>query len=393
MRRDAVAWERAAEVNAAARGWRQSGAIDDATLRKIEEAFPDPCVTPGAVWRASIGAVVAASVLCTFAAASVALGQGTSRLQVLLLLFAAACLVVTDVLEASPRHARRGGAGVTALLGVVFLLVGAGLVLLETVRLRVDDAIDAVLVAAVVACGLAVWRWGSPVFAGLAGAAFFAFLDRLPHGRMLWLAAGAALTALAARRLDERRLAPSHRTASAVLTVIGIAALYLAADAYSLDERLLEQLARGGASPETLPRGVFLAAVLGTALLPPAVLAWGVKTRRTLLIDTGIVLLALSLATLRHYVHLAPLWVVLSLSGALLVGLALAIERALRQAPAGEVAGFTAEPLFSDQGRQHALQVVLAATTLTAPAAAPAPGIGGAGKGGQFGGGGAQSDF
>jgi len=45
-----------------------------------------------------------------------------------------------------------------------------------------------------------------------------------------------------------------------------------------------------------------------------------------------IVLFALSLVTLRHDVHIAPLWVMLTLSGGALVVLALAVERALRRA-------------------------------------------------------------
>ena len=73
--------------------------------------------------------MVAAIVLCTFAAVSIALGRSMSLLQVLLLLFGGACLVATDVLEAFPRSARRGAAGATALLGVGFFLVGVGLVL------------------------------------------------------------------------------------------------------------------------------------------------------------------------------------------------------------------------------------------------------------------------
>ena len=81
--------------------------------------------------------------------------------------------------------ARRAGA--TALLGVGFFLVGVGLVVVDTVRLRGDDAIDAILVAGVLTCGLAGWRWGSPVFAGLSGVALFGYLGRLPHGRVLWL--------------------------------------------------------------------------------------------------------------------------------------------------------------------------------------------------------------
>ena len=393
MRRQAIAWERAAEVAAAARGWRRVGAIDEATERRIRAAFPDPCVTPGALWRVLTGGMVAAIVLCTFAAVLIALGWGTRQLQILLLLFGGACLVATDMLEASPRRAQRGAAGATALLGVAFFLMGLGLVLYDTVWLRSNDSIDALLVGGVLTCGLAGWRWGSPVFAGLSGIALFGYLGRLPHGRMLWFLAGAVLTGIAARRLDDGRLAPSHRLGAAVLTVIGIGAAYAAVNVYSLDERLLEHLARLAPTREPLPRGVVPAAVLATALLPLAVLVWGVRSRRTFLLDTGIVLLALSLVTVRHYVHVAPLWVVLTLSGALLVVLALAVERALRRAPAGEVAGFTADPLFTDERRQQALLVVPAVTAFTPPAVTPTHDPGFTAEGGRFGGGGAQEKF
>ena len=393
MRPEAIGWERAAEVHAAARGWRRAGAIDEATHERIRGAFPDPCVTPGAVWRVLTGGMVAAIVLCTFAAAALGLWRSSTASQILLLLWGAACLVATDVLEASPRSARRGAAGATSVLGVGFFLLGLGLVLVESMRLSGDDAIDVLLVAAVLTCGLAAWRWGSPLFAGLGGGALFCSLARLPHGRILWLAVGAALTGLAAWRLDEVRLAPSHRIGAAVLTVVGIGAVYAAANVYSLDEGSLEHLARIAPSREDLPRGARLAAAAATALLPLAVLAWGLRSRRIFLLDTGIVLLALSLVTVRQYVHLAPLWVVLILAGALLVVLALAVERALRRARSGEIGGFTADPLFSDERRQQVLQVVPVVTAFTPEARAPAPDPGFAGEGGRFGGGGAEEKF
>jgi hypothetical protein len=121
---------------------------------------------------------------------------------------------------------------------------------------------------------------------------------------------------------------------------------------------------------------------------------WGLTSRRTFVIDTGIVLLGLSLVTLRHYVHLAPLWVVLSVFGAALVVVALAIERALRRAPRGEISGFTPDPLFSDERRQQALQIFPVVATFTAPAAGrPAEDKGFAGGGGRFGGGSASEKF
>ena len=102
MRREAIAWERAAEVDAAARGWWRVGAIEEATYRRIRETFPDPCVTPGAVWRVLTGGVVAAIVLCTLAAMALSVWGSSTEIQVLLLLWGAACLVATEVLEASP---------------------------------------------------------------------------------------------------------------------------------------------------------------------------------------------------------------------------------------------------------------------------------------------------
>jgi len=72
MRPDSVAWERAAEVREAAQGWRRVGAIDASTEQAIREAYPDPCITPSAVWRVLTACMGAAVVSCTFGALSLA---------------------------------------------------------------------------------------------------------------------------------------------------------------------------------------------------------------------------------------------------------------------------------------------------------------------------------
>jgi hypothetical protein len=391
MRPESVVWERAAEVRAAARGWRRTGFIDQATEQTIQETFPDPCLTPSPLWRLLTAGAVAAVVLSTFGAFAVAIGERATAAQILLLVFAVACLVVTDRLEASPRLARRGAAGATALLGVGFLLGGLGLFLSETLRLPLPQATDLLLIASVLAWTAGCGRWGSPLFAALAALSLFLVLARLPHGRLLWLLAGATLAALAARRLDAPSWAPSHRLGAAVLVVAGAVAVYAAVNVYSWDKYLLENLARPWAERGTPSRGVLALSAVATAVVPLAVLAWGARSRRSFVLDTGIVLAALSLLTLRHYVHLAPLWTVLTLAGAALVILALVVERALRRAPAREIAGFTAEPLFSDEQRQRALQIVPVVAAFTPAAAAEGPG--GVGEGGKFGGGGATEKF
>jgi hypothetical protein len=386
VRREAVAWERAAEVRAAAAAWRKAGVIDRATHEAIDAAHPDPCVTPTAVWRILTAGMVSAVVLCLLGAVAIAAQPGVTGLALLLVLFAGAAVAATERLEASPRLARRGAAGATAFWGGVFFLAA--------LALRSSHAVDHVLVAGVVVWGAGCWRWGSPLFAGLAAMSLFAFLGRLPLGRLLWVLAGSALAALAARRTDAPGWAPSHRRAASVLLVLGVAAVYVALNVYSLDEQLLEAL-RPLAPPRAAPPAALLVtAAVATAVLPLAVLAWAWASRRTVLLDTGIVLLALSLVTVRHYVHLAPLWVVLTGAGLALVALALAVERALRRRPGGEVAGFTAAPLFSDERRQRLLQAVpvVAALTPAAPAAARED-EGFAGRGGAFGGGGASDRY
>ena len=393
MRSESIAWERAAEVRDAADGWRQAGAIGAPTHEAIKNAYPDPCVTPSAVWRVLTAVMVTAIVLCSFGAFALAISPREVGLSLLLWLFGAACVVATEWLEVSPRLARRGAAGATAFWGILLFLGGLGLLLHKIAAIPDEDSLRLFLLTSALAWTAACWRWGSPLFAGLSVASFFVLLAQVPFGRVLWIVAGVILAGVAARRLDDGALAPSHRRAATVVLLAAVAAIYVALNIYSLDHDLLETL-RPLAPQRVVPSTVLAAgAAVATAVLPLGVLAWGWRSRRTVLLGAGIVLVALSLVTARHYVHIAPLWAVLLVSGATLVALALAVERGLRRVPGGEQAGFTTDPLFSDDRGQQVLQVVAVAGTLTPAAAAASaeksfvPGggaSGGAGASGKF---------
>jgi hypothetical protein len=394
MRPESIAWERAAEVRDAADGWRRAGAIAAPTHEAIRNAYPDPCVTPSAVWRALTAVMVTVVVLCSFGAFALATRPREVGLSLLLWLFGVACVVATERLEVSPRLARRGAAGAAAFWGSLLFLAGLGLLLHQIPAIPGEDALRLFLLTSALTWAAACWRWGSPLFAGLSVASLFVLLAQVPFGRVLWIVVGVVLAGFAARRLDDGALAPSHRRAAMVVLLAAVAALYVALNIYSLDHDLLQRL-RPLAPPRVVPSAVlFAGAAVATAVLPLGVLAWGWRSRRTVLLDAGIVLVALSLVTLRYYVHVAPLWAVLLVSGATLVALALAVERALRRVPGGEQAGFTTDTLFSDDRGQQVLQVVAVAGTLTPAAAAAAsadksfvPGggaSGGAGASGKF---------
>src|SRR5262249_43859893 len=168
------------------------------------------------VWRVLTAVIVVAVVGCLFAACVIAFKPDTDGVEVLLALCAVGCLVATEIFESSPRLARRGAAGATSLLAVAALLICFALFVVETAKVRFDDAVLPFLAASLVAWGLACWRWGSPVFAALSAISLFLLLGRFAHGRALWILAGAALASLAARRLDAPSWAPSHRLAAAV---------------------------------------------------------------------------------------------------------------------------------------------------------------------------------
>ncbi len=394
MRAESVVWERAAEVQEAAEGWRRAGAIGTPTYDAIRNAYPDPCVTPSAVWRILTAGMVTAVIVCTLAAFFVALRPGATALSLLLIVLGGAAMAVTERLEASPRSARRGAAGATAFWGCVFVIAGLFIDLTESrIRVDFDLGLNVLFLVSAVVLGLGCWRWGSPLLAGLAAVSLFLFLGRAPFGRIAWLVVGAGLIALFARRSDDGTWAPSHRRSAMVLLIAGVSAVYLAVNVYSVDVRFIETFMRY--TPRTTPsRWLFTLASIATAVVPLVVIVWGLKSRRIVLLDTGVVLLALSLVTLRQYVHVAPLWVVLTAAGALLIVVALAVEQALRRAPDGERAGFTADPLFSEERWQRILQTVSVAATFTPAARVTAteePGF--AGRGGQFGGGGASDKF
>jgi hypothetical protein len=168
--------------------------------------------------------------------------------------------------------------------------------------------------------------------------------------------------------------------------------VYAAVNLYSLDHRLVESLRGAGLH---LPGPRFqerIWAIAGTAVLPVAVLWWGARSRRTFVLDAGIVVTALSLITLPHYVHLAATWLVLSLAGTILVLLALALNRWLSKGPEKEQNGFTAESLFADERRLRALELV-PVVAAHAPESRPPVAPGYQGGGGSFGGGGAGGSY
>jgi heme/copper-type cytochrome/quinol oxidase subunit 3 len=375
---------RTEEVRRAARGWRDAGTVDAATLAKIEAAYPDERPRLTRIWKVLLFVVATVAIF----AAILAVYMAFSRTNAAPLIVYG--LVLAGVTEAfrDPKRTDNGIAAATSFWSLAFVLAGTGIALEE--RHAGDAAaVTWMLALAVVALALACWRWGFAAYGYAAVAAAFFLLARPPAGRALWFLAGIAAVVIVPRFFDRPSFSPPYRTAAAGAWVVGAAAFYTSVNRYALDHRWIESLSVSPGSAGEPSGIVRLLSSIATALLPILLVAWGIRSRRTLVLDSGVVAAALSLVTLRAYVHIVPLWSLLTAAGVLLVGAALGIGRSLRRAPGRERRGFTARS-FSSRPSGLETAAVVAAFAPSAPRA-PEPGGFSAG-GGRYGGGGATGD-
>jgi hypothetical protein len=258
-----------------------------------------------------------------------------------------------------------------------------------------EVAIPLLLEIAAVLLAAAALRWGYPFYAALATASFLAALTYAPGARILWIVLPLAAAPLLLRFSDSERLPPALRHSCMAALVVGLVGLYVAVHLSSFDFGVLEVLRRdfnnlGPASKNRILRSLSIAA---TALVPLVYLAIGIRTRRYVFLLLGIGTGLASLVTLRIYVHVAPLWVVLTVSGAALVAAVFALRRYLDSGPDKERGGFTTEPLFEDLTRQRILEAGAAIAAFTPDARTVREEPKYTGGGGEFGGGGSSSEF
>ena len=354
----------------------------------IAARWPDDRVSRSRVWRVLIFLFVWIIASSAMGIAFAAFRPSEDSLGVLLLVFAVALGALTEHFQGARRFDGTGAEAATSFLSASSAIGG---VIVLFFRRAPENTFGAILLVMAVLWGAAWIRWGFSVYALFGSVSLIFGAGMLaPAPRLAWLLLGAA-AGIAGARAGAR--GGANAAGWATVEATGIAAAYAAVNLWSLDRAALEYLRPGPSPPAPHFPGIRLAAILATALLPPAVLGAGLLRRRRLAIDAGLVLAALSLVTLRAYVRLGPLWLVLAEAGAAAMALAMAAERWLDAGPGRERGGLTADPLFEDAGVVRAASV--AATVLAlAPEARSAratPGL--EPGGGSYGGGGATGEF
>jgi hypothetical protein len=384
MRSAWVEAERAAEVREAARDWKQAGAIDAEALAAIEAEFPQSRLELARAWKVLIFVLVSVAIL----GVQVGVFGFHEKRPGQFFVYAAILAGATELLRGS-RLSGTGSDAATSFWSVVMLIAGFAM-LLEGDRVALTTTLAVTAVAFAVAC----WRWGFALYGAFATAAGFLVLARFPTGRLGWAVVGAALCATSIGLAERPRLTPSRRRAFAAVFVVSALALYAAINLYSCDKRIVEVIGEWSETERMTGAALRVrpAFVIATAVIPVLFLAWGIRARRRLVLDTGALLAALSILTLEYYVRFGSL--VITAFGLALIGLALWLNRFLARAPGGEVRGFTASPLLSAESEALAPAAALgAAASAAAPVSPHQVETDFSAGGGKYGGGGATGSF
>jgi hypothetical protein len=386
LRQDVEAADRKQDVREAAHAWRRAGAIEATTLDSIVRAYPDDRSRLRPAFRVLLFVFTFIAVGSAFAV----LGFNDVPVGVLLFGFALGSIALTEVQIGRMRKSGAGAEEATALLAFGFSVAA--------VVWSIGEAPDGDFgfrlqcVAAAVLAAAAAWRWGIAVFGILFAACLFLAMSFWSGARTLWILAAIALVAPLLTASVSPRLAPSQRRAADAALVTVLAALYFAVHLYSYDAGLLETKYFHGYYEQLGVRPGRPLHIAGTALLPVFVLAGGILFRRPLLLRMGVLLGVVSLVTLRYYVHVAPLWVVLIAGGGAAVAIGMTLSRFLESGTGRERHGFTAEPLFGDEARAKAIEAGLGMALAPVSSSSGKPGQF-EGAGGEFGGGGASGRY
>ena len=392
MRAEVAAAERHKEVRDAGRSWRRASLVSDEASSRIASLYPDDRRRFGPGFRAlafiftgvAAWAIIGLSFL--FAASDRESGVAWMFFWAIVLTF------LTEIQTGPLKRASAGAESATALMAVFFFILG---VLLQTDSFAANTAMIVGFAAASASGSLAAWRWGGRLFFLSAAASVFGLFTQTDHGRLLWIVFSSLLIPASLLAARDSRRAPSHRKGAMIVGAVAILALYAALHIWSWDHRVIESLNLTSASTwhSQAPLPFRPVAILATALLPLIFLMMGWSRREPLLLYSGLLLTAVSIATLRLYHALLPLSIALILVGAVCLTLALSVRRWLRSGDKGERDGFTADPLFDNSNRTDAIRSVVAMASFTPAAETESARPTFEGRGGNFGGGGATGGF
>jgi len=172
-----------------------------------------------------------------------------------------------------------------------------------------------------------------------------------------------------------------------IIKTITLLVFYLAGNYYVVRELSIELMNLHLEEGEDIPFAILFYVL--TALIPIIYLYWGIHKKSILHIRVGLLTIALSAVTFKYYFSLGHPMVTVTLAGALLIGIAVALFQYLKR----KQGAFTADKLIQDKWSSSDLMALIASQTLGGNKPSGTDGNEEMFGGGSFGGGGAGSQW
>ncbi|MES2060796.1 MAG: hypothetical protein V4456_02675 [Bacteroidota bacterium] len=370
-----------------------TGRITKEEFTKIKTAHPVGFYMPGLMVRVGlfiltlIIAIVATSLLSLMAFISVPMGSPSWPIFLGII-----CYALLEFLTKGKHYFHSGVDN--ALLYFSAGLFGGGFIWIITdAHITTGDNLLGAMVIALLCIYLSL-RFADVVTAAVACVAIFAcvyflwaMMDKFGLATMPFvMMIAAACTYFGFNNWGKNAKVHYYADCIATVKLISLLTLYAAGN-YFVVNRLNNMLNSLDDSHTAIPFGFIF--WIWTIVLPIVYIWFGLKRKNTMLLRTGMVLVAVTVATFRAYYHLLPIEIMLTLAGIIILVGAYTIIRYLKKPRHGFTYAEPEEANTADSLNLEGLAIGQATSHLPLAAQAPVSRFGG----GSGGGGGSSGDF
>lgn len=302
----------------------------------------------------------------------------------LVIFFGLACYAGLEHVVRNKRHLQSGVDD--ALLWIAVACVFGGISYLS----EAGDITNAVLLFVI--AGYCSLRFADRVmslvaYLSLLGILFFSCTNLGTIGKAIVpfvLMAASAISYVASKKMNRQYINLLYAGCLQAITVAALISIYVAGNYFVVRELSIAMFNLDLPTNAPIPMGWLF--WIFTIAIPVIYIIRGIQRKDILLVRVGLLLVAVIVFTIRYYYAVAPVEVVMTLGGAVLILLSYGLTKYLHYPKFG----FTnVERSFEASMEKTQVESLLQAQTLTTPAIAENAGFGG----GNFGGGGATGEF
>ncbi len=389
-------------IRTQAQAWRRSGLITEGQLTAISN-LSDPHVRRTNLFFRILFFIF--TLLCIGAIAGLIVwfleDKSDMALALIFFLCGGTGLAAAEYLVTKYRFYRHGIEEALAVAGMILCVAGF-MILTEYLGLEHHQVIEvsACLILSAAACFVYL-RFGYLYAAviGMLALCVVPFQFSLSHTAERLILLGMFCAALGLGIYGDGKIVHDFKKGrSTLLLTCLLAAIYLTVNlhVFGVIGMLSGEIRGGHFHPESFPQSLYWISYVLTFLIPAAVIYAGIKTRRRLILNAGVLMAMASLATNKSYLGLTRYAWDPAILGAAMIAFSLLLTRWLNAGPERKRSGFTAAEILKPEDSGVSLADAAAALTPAAIEAGqptqtlPAEPFT---EGGASGGGGAQRKF